>query len=230
MDRAALVQKIAWQLQPSWHFRGAVDAAEWTVKDTVKSLQTLLLADDGAFLQQTLSLAAQRTVDLDTLDQLVITLFQEGAVQRVWRAQSALSDGLTYMFGIITARAPGTSHTVTQHDCRYLKQLHARQPQYCVQPYVDGTRAQSIAAFSVEWLDSYKELVFEVVRDGGVFFVNAAGHHRAFSAGMSRRIWRRMIAMLWSYTGLSGVNIQAGDFVGRFQDHPPDHPEDMTST
>lgn len=219
MNRAALAQKIAWQLQPSWHFRGAADTAEWSVKDTVKALQTLLLANRGAFLQHTLSLAARRPVALETLEQLVITLFQEGAVQRVWRAQATLSDGTLYMFGLIVARAPGTSHAVTQRDFRYLKQLYARQPQYCVQPYVDGTRTEDMAAFSVEWLASHRELVFEIVRDGGVFFVNATGHHHAFSPSMSRRIWRRIITILWSYPNLSGVNIQAGDFVGRFQDH-----------
>lgn len=208
---------MAWQLQPSWHFSGAADTNEWSVKDTVKALQMLLLADRGAFLQQTLSLAAQRPVDLATLEQLVITLFQEGAVQRVWRAQGTLSDGTRCVFGIIAARAPGTSHAVTQRDFRYLQQLHARQPQYCVQPYVDGTLAAGIAAFSVQWLESHKELVFEIVRDGGVFFVNATGHHRVFSPGMSRRIWRRIIAILWSYPSLSEVNIQAGDFVGQFQ-------------
>jgi hypothetical protein len=58
--------------------------------------------------------------------------------------------------------------------------------------------------------------VFEVARDGGVFFVNAAGRHHAFSPDMSRRIWRRIIAILWAYPSLIGVNIQAGDFVGCF--------------
>ncbi|PON17049.1 hypothetical protein C2W62_15275 [Candidatus Entotheonella serta] len=225
MDRATLAQKIAWQLQPAWHFRGAADAAEWSVKDTVKALQTLLLADQGAFLQQTLSRAAQRPVPLENLEQLVMTLFQEGAVQRVWRAQSTLSDGTSYMFGIIAARAPGTCHAVTQRDFRYLQQLHERQPKYCVQPYVDGTQSEGIAAFSVEWLASHRELVFEIVHDGGVFFVNAAGHHHAFSPGMSRRIWRRIIAILWAYPELSGVNIQAGDFVGRFQPPTQDNPD-----
>src|SRR5687767_6407245 len=109
MDRVTLAQKMAWQLQPSWHFRGATKAAEWSVQDTVKALQTLLLTDGGAFLQQSLSFAAQRPVDLATLEQLVITLFQEGAVQRVWRAQGTWNDGTTYQFGIITARAPDTS-------------------------------------------------------------------------------------------------------------------------
>lgn len=224
MDRATLAQKMAWQLQPSWHFRRATEAAEWSVQDTVKALQTLLLADGGTFLQQTLSLAAQRPVDLTALEQLVITLFQEGSVQRVWRARGTLNDGTACQFGIIVARAPGTSHAVTQRDCRYLRQLHARQPQYCVQPYVDGTATASIPAFSVAWLASHKELVFEIVRDGGVFFVNATGHHRAFSPAMSRRIWRRIITILWSYSGLRGVNLQAGDFVGHFRDHAPDDP------
>jgi hypothetical protein len=222
MDRATLAQKIAWQLQPSWHFRGAAEAAEWSVKDTVKALQALLLADCGAFLQQTLSLAAQRPVDLETLAQLVITLFQEGTVQRVWRAQGTLSNGTRCVFGMIVARAPGASQAVTQRDFHYLQQLHARQPQYCVQPYVDSPAAAGLAAFSVQWLESHKELVFEIVRDGGVFFVNATGHHRAFSPDMSRRIWRRIIAILWSYPSLCGVNIQAGDFVGQFRDDAPD--------
>jgi len=227
MDRATLARKLVWQLQPSWHFRGAADTAEWSVEDTVKALQTLLLADRGAFLQQTLSLAAQWPVHLESLEQLRIALFQEGAVQRVWRAHGTLSDGTTCAFGIIVARAPGLSHAVTQRDFRYLQQLHARQPQYCVQPYVNGTLTQDIAAFSVEWLESYKELVFEIARDGGVFFVNATGHHRAFSPGMSRRIWRHIIKVLWAYPDLRGVNIQAGDFVGMFQDGTPDDSGDF---
>lgn len=220
MDRASLAQKIAWQVQPSWHFRGGHDQAEWSVKQTVKALQTLLLADHAAFLQQTLDQAAQRPVDLEALDELAITLFQEGAVQRVWRAQATLTDGTVWPFGVIVARDSGTSQAITQREFGHLQALHARQPQYCVKPYVNGACTDSMAAFSVEWLDAHKELVFEIVRDGGVFFVNAAGHHRAFSPVMSRRIWRRMIAILWSYCGLGRVNIQAGDFVGHFPDDP----------
>lgn len=175
MDRASLTQKIAWHLQPLWHFRGANHKAEWSVKQTVKALQTLLLADDGAFLQQTLSQAAQQPVGLEMLEQLVITLFQEGAVQRVWRAQATFADGATGSFGIIAARASGTSQAITQREFDHLQQLHTRQPQHCVKPYVNGASMDnggasgSIAAFSVEWLDTHKELVFEIVRDGGVF-------------------------------------------------------------
>lgn len=222
MDRASLTEKIAWQLQPSWHFRGANHETEWSVKQTVKALQTLLLTNGGAFLQQTLSQAAQQSVDLNELEQLIITLFQEGAVQRVWRAQATLVDGTIWPFGIIVARSSDTSHAITQREFGHLQQLYSRQPQYCVKPYVQGDATDGMAAFSVEWLETHKELVFEIVRDGGVFFVNAAGHHRAFSPTMSRRIWRRMIRMLWAYPGLGGVNIQAGDFVGQFQDHMSD--------
>ena len=222
MDRATLAQKISWQLQPAWRFRGAAPAAEWSVTDTVKALQTLLLADSGAFLQRTLSLAAQQPVSLERLDQLLITLFQEGAAQRVWRAQATLSNGATHPFGLISARAPGVSQAVTQRDFRHLQQLHALQPQYCAQPYAESAPTADMAAFSVQWLETYKELVFEIARDGGVFFVNAAGHHHVFSPDMSRRIWRRIIAILWAYPGLSGVNIQAGDFVGHFWHQAPE--------
>ena len=227
MDRATLAQKITWRLQPAWRFRGAAPAAEWSVTDTVKALQTLLLADGGAFLQQTLSLAAQQPVRLQRLDQLRIALFQEGAAQRVWRAQAILSDGATHLFGLISARAPGASHAATQRDFRHLQQLHARGPQYCAQPYITSATAADMAAFSVQWLESYKELVFEIARDGGVFFVNAAGQHHAFSPAMSRLIWRRIIAILWAYPGLHGVNIQAGDFVGRFPQSALDDSNDF---
>jgi hypothetical protein len=57
--------------------------------------------------------------------------------------------------------------------------------------------------------------VFEIARDGGVFLVNAVGSHHAFSPHMSRWIWRQIMTILWYYPGLQGVNIQAGDFVGR---------------
>ncbi|GIX46319.1 MAG: hypothetical protein KatS3mg131_0530 [Candidatus Tectimicrobiota bacterium] len=67
----------------------------------------------------------------------------------------------------------------------------------------------------MEWLEDYKELVFEAACDGGVFLVNAHGAHRRFSPQASRRIWRQIVEVLWWYPELRGVNIQAGDFVGR---------------
>jgi hypothetical protein len=48
-----------------------------------------------------------------------------------------------------------------------------------------------------------------------VFLINAHGAHRHFSPQASRHIWRRLIESLWWYPRLRGVNIQAGDFVGR---------------
>ena len=43
------------------------------------------------------------------------------------------------------------------------------------QPYAESAPTADMAAFSVQWLGAYKELVFEIARAGGVFFVNAAG-------------------------------------------------------
>ena len=77
--------------------------------------------------------------------------------------------------------------------------------------------AGGVAAYTVEWLEDYKELVFEITLDGGVFLINAHGAHRRFSPQASRQIWRRLIEILWWYPQLRGVNIQAGDFVGRVQ-------------
>jgi hypothetical protein len=151
------------------------------------------------------------------LDRLDIALYQEGMDQRVWRAQATLMDGTTPRFGIIVARAPGTSSRLTQDDFTHLQTLYAQQPRYCVTPYVGGTApvAGGVAAYTVEWLEDYKELVFEIALDGGVFLVNAHGAHRRFSPQASRHIWRRLIESLWWYPRLRGVNIQAGDFVGR---------------
>jgi hypothetical protein len=84
---------------------------------------------------------------------------------------------------------------------------------------MQGYLAGGIAAYTVEWLDQHKELVFEITRDGGVFLVNAAGSHHAFSPHMSRQIWRQIMTILWYYPGLQGVNIQAGDFVGRLSNN-----------
>jgi hypothetical protein len=128
-------------------------------------------------------------------------------------------DGTTQCFGIIVARAPGASSLLTQRDFSHLQTLHAQQARYCVTPYVCGTApvAGGVAAYTVEWLEDYKELVFEITLDGGVFLINAHGAHRRFSPQASRQIWRRLIEILWWYPQLRGVNIQAGDFVGRVQ-------------
>jgi hypothetical protein len=221
MDRAALRSKIFWGMQERWHLRHHPTPHDLSVTDTVKGLQALLLADQAALLTQTLQCALARPVTVSALERLDIVLFQEGLDQRVWRAQATLQDGTWRPFGLIAARTPEASSRLTQQDFRNLQILHARQPQYCVAPYVCGTMplAGGVAAYSVEWLDDYKELVFEMTRHGGSFLVNTPGAQRVFSLQESRQIWRRMVEILWWYPGLRRLNIQAGDFVGRLQDN-----------
>jgi hypothetical protein len=216
MPRATLLARIFWGFKTTWHLRRQPAPHELSVQDTVKGLQTLLLAEQGAMLAATLEQAFGRPVALDELDRLDISLYQEGADQRVWRAQATLAEGIWCPFGIIVARAPTASNALTQRDFHNLQVLHARQQRYCVQPYVCGTMpvAGGVTAYTVEWLDQHKELVFEITRRGGVFLVNARGAHRLLSPKESRQIWRRLVAILWWYAGLRQVNIQAGDFVG----------------
>lgn len=217
MDRQALLSKIYWYPQPRWHMRHRPDAQTLSLQETVRGLQALLLAERGAMLQQTLQRAAARPVPLTTLHRLDIALYQEGLDQRVWRAQATLLNGTVLLFGIIVARAPGASSTLTQRDFTHLSALHRQQARYCATPYVCGTApvAGGVAAYTVEWLEAYKELVFEITLDGGVFLSNAHGAHRRFSPQESRQIWRRIVEILWWYPTLRAVNVQAGDFVGR---------------
>ena len=222
MDRKVLLQKIFWNLQQPWHFRRQPNPADLSINATVKGLQTLLLAEQGVMLSQTLQAVWGHRVDLEDLQQLVMTLYQEGADQRVWRAHSTLTDGDQRLFGLIVARAPGPSSDLTQRDFSNLQYLHSRQPRYCVTPYTQGYLSGGVTAYTVEWLDQHKELVFEIARNSGVFLINAAGSHRAFSPDLSRRIWRRIMTILWYYPGLQGVNIQAGDFVGRVSNDETD--------
>jgi hypothetical protein len=216
MDRATLAAKIVWNPQERWHLRHAPVAHELSVKETIIGLQHLLLKDHGAMLAHTLQQVFARPVLWETLERLDISLYQEGTGQRVWRAQVTLGDGMMQLFGIIVARAPGASSTMTQRDFHHLQTLHTRQGGYCVQPYVCGTMAVAggVTAYTVAWLEYYKELVFEITRDGGVFLVNAHGAHRYFSPQESRHIWRRLVEMLWWYPDLRQVNVQAGDVVG----------------
>jgi hypothetical protein len=217
MERATLRTKIYWNLQTSWHLHRRPAPDEPSIKETVKGLQTLLLDPQGAMLERTLCQVFAQPSVFPVLSRLDIALYQEGAEQRVWRAQATLEDGTTRAFGIIVARAPGASSVLTQRDFGHLHALHARQERYCVRPYVCGMLplAGGLAAYTMEWLDEYKELVFEIAYDAGVFLVNAHGAHRRFSPQESRQIWRRIGEILWWYPDLRRVNIQAGDFVGR---------------
>ena len=217
MERAVLLSKIYWHCQENWHLRRHPAPDELSVKETVKGLQNLWLDASGAMLERTLCQAFARPIALPMLSRLEIVLYQEGAEQRVWRAQATLEDGTIRPFGVIVARAPGASSLLTQGDFGHLQALHTRQARYCVAPYVCGIlpMAGGVAAYTVEWLDQHKELVFEIAYDGGVFLVNAQGAHRRFSAQESRQIWRRLVEILWWYPGLRRVNVQAGDFVGR---------------
>jgi hypothetical protein len=221
MERAVLLSKIYWSLQANWHLRHRPATHELSVKETVQGLQHLLLDAQGAMLERTLGRVFVRSIPLHALNRLEIALYQEGTEQRVWRAQATLADGTIRPFGLIVARAPGTNSLLTQRDFGNLQALHAHQERYCVAPYVCGTMpvADGVAAYTVEWLDQHKELVFEIVHDGGVFLVNAHGAHRHFSPQESRQIWRRLVEILWWYPGLRRVNVQAGDFVGRVGDN-----------
>jgi hypothetical protein len=201
--------------------RQSPEAPALALPETVHGLQRALLAEQGALLQRTLQHACGHTVPLTALAHLDITLYQEGRDQRVWHAQATLADGTTSNFGIIVARAPGTSHEVTQRDFTHLQLLQRQHPGLSVVPYVAGQApvAGGVAFYTVEWLDDYKELVFEMSLDAGVFLVNAHGAHHRFSALESRHIWRRIVEIWCWYPQLRDVNIQAGDFVGQLQDN-----------
>ena len=216
MDRATLAAKMVWNLQERWHLRHTPAPHEISVKDTVRGLQQLLLKNQGTLLAHTLQQAFTRPVPWEALARLEISLYQEGTDQRVWRALATLTDGTVQPFGIIVARAPGASSALTARDFHHLHTLATRQPRYCVRPYACGSMAIAggMQAYTVEWLERHKELVFEITQEGGVFLVNAPGAHRYFSPQESRQIWRRMGEILWWYPDLRRVNIQAGDFVG----------------
>jgi hypothetical protein len=214
MERATLAAKLFWNLQEPWDFRHTPGAHEISVRETIKSLQHLLLRAQGALLASTLQHVFARPVAWETLARLEIALYQEGVDQRVWRAQATLTDGAVQSFGIIVARAAGASSILTRHDFQHLHRLHTRHPRYCVQPYACDTVDGGVTAYTVEWLADYKELVFEVSRAGGVFVVNAPGAHRVCTADESRQLWRRLVEICWWYPELRRLNIQAGDMVG----------------
>ena len=241
MDNRQLPAKMFWHLQKNWHLRHQPGVQEVSLPDTVKGLQALLLEDAAAVLSETLRRVFSRPVSIAELSRLDIAYFQEGREQRVWRARASLQDGSSGTFGLIIARSAGAGHDVTQRDFGHLQRLFALQPRYCVQPYVQGTApvAGGLAAYTVEWCESHKELVFEVSRDGGTFLVNrpdgfrvrpgmtAGAAHRHFSPQASRSVWRRVADVLCWYPGLRGVNVQAGDFIGRVE---PDGRVDLKLT
>jgi hypothetical protein len=75
--------------------------------------------------------------------------------------------------------------------------------------------AAGLAVYTVEWCEGHRELVFEVSREGGTFLTNNPEAHRHFSPRASRGVWRRVVEVLCWYPELRGVNVQAGDFIGR---------------
>ena len=241
MDNSQLPAKMFWHLQKNWHLRHQSGAPAVSLAGTVKGLQALLLDDAAAVLSDTLRQVFSRPVSLSDLHRLDIAYFQEGREQRVWRARTRLQDGTVGTFGLIISRSAGASQDVTQRDFVNLQRLFALQPRYVVQPYVQGTApvAGGLAAYTVEWCEAHKELVFEVSHDGGTFLINRPAGFRVepgttvgmvrrhFSPQASRGVWRRVAEVLCWYPGLRGVNVQAGDFIGRVE---PDGRVDLKLT
>ena len=217
MGNSHLREKLFWHLRKNWHLRHQPDDHEVSLAQTVKGLQALLLDEAGAVLADTLRQVFTRPVACADLRRLDIAFFQEGREQRVWRAQATLQDGEAGMFGLIVARSVGLGHDVTQRDFGHLSRLFAIQPRHCVRPYAQGAApvAGGLAAYTVEWCGEHRELVFEVSREGGTFLTNNPEAHRHFSPQASRGVWRRVAEVLCWYPGLRGVNVQAGDFIGR---------------
>ena len=225
MADGGLREKLFWGLRKSWHLRHRPDDGEVSLAETVKGLQAMLLDEAGALLADTLRQVFGRPVAWDALRRLDVAFFQEGREQRVWRAQATLETGATGTFGLIVARSAGRSSDVTQRDFGHLARLFALQPRHCVRPYAQGRAraAGGLAAHTVEWCGEHRELVFEVSREGGTFLTNSPEARRHFSPEASRGVWRRVAEVLCWYPGLRGVNIQAGDFIGR--DGPDGRPD-----
>ena len=217
MADSRLQEKLFWHLQKNWHLRHRPDGQEVSLSQTVKGLQALLLDERAAVLSDTLRQVFSRPVEGSELRRLDVAFFQEGREQRVWRSRATLQDGKCGMFGLIIARSAGLGHEVTQRDFGHLSRLFAIRPEHCVRPYAQGTApvAGGLAAYTVEWCDGHEELVFEVSREGGTFLTNSPGAHQHFDPQASRGVWRRVAEVLCWYPELRGVNVQAGDFIGR---------------
>lgn len=217
MGDSRLQEKLFWHLRKNWHLRHQPDNQEVSLAQTVKGLQALLLDDAGAILWDTLRQVFSRQVEHAELHRLDVAFFQEGREQRVWRAQTTLENGEVGVFGLIIARSAGHGNDVTQRDFGHLSRLFAIRPNHCVFPFAQGAApvAGGLSAYTVEWCEEHKELVFEVSRDGGTFLTNSPEAHRHFSPRASRGVWRRVAEVLCWYPELRGVNIQAGDFIGR---------------
>ena len=217
MGDGRLREKLFWHLRKNWHLRHQPDDQEVSLAQTVKGLQALLLDDAGTVLSDTLRQVLSLPVEHAELCRLDVAFFQEGREQRVWRARATLENGRVGTFGLIIARSAGLGNDVTQRDFGHLSRLFTIQPRYCVRPYVQGAApvAAGLAAYTVEWCEGHRELVFEVSRDGGTFLTNNPEAHRHFSPRASRGVWRRVAEVLCWYPELRGVNVQAGDFIGR---------------
>ena len=217
MDDSRLKEKLFWHLRKNWHLRHQPDDQEVSLAQTVKGLQALLLDDAGAILWDTLRQVFSRPVEYAELRRLDVAFFQEGREQRIWRAQATLENGDAGLFGLIIARSAGHGNDVTQRDFGHLSRLFAIRPCHCVRPFVQGAApvAGGLAAYTVEWCEGHKELVFEISRDGGTFLINRPEAHRHFSPRASRDVWRRIAQVMCWYPDLQGVNVQAGDFIGR---------------
>ena len=217
MGNSPLRDKLFWHLRKNWHLRHQPDDGEVSLAQTVRGLQALLLDGEGTVLPDTLCQVFSRPVEYAELNRLDVAFFQEGREQRVWRAQATLEGGKTATFGLIVARSAGHGNDVTRRDFGHLSRLFAIQPRYCVRPYAQGMApvAGGLAAYAVEWCGEHRELVFEVSREGGAFLTNSPEAHRHFNPQASRGVWRRIAEVLCWYPELRGVNIQAGDFIGR---------------
>lgn len=160
------------------------------------------------------------------VNSLVFELFQEGKFQLIFRLRAGNVKRRHHQFAFVVAKRGGDFSTVAQGEHAILTQLHARAPEYVVQPFGGGNiflpdrhnrpeHGRDIYAYLTQWLSEYHEL--GVDKDLQLI-VNIVPRHKC-TVDQTERIKGQIVeVVLRTYDAKKGEcmempQVASGDFV-----------------
>lgn len=214
--------RIRWEkLRPAYDFWGKEIKRFYQLETLANATEKRILSFDPFIVP-----SIQEVLGPSPITALTFELFQEGALQLIFRVRAANAKGKRGTFGFVAAKNAEELSAVAKKEHGNLLMLHERAPKHVVRPLKGGSlylpdrhrrkdQGREVYAYVTQWLHGFHEL--GIARDHQ-FFVNI-GTPQRFSRVHTGLIQQRIIEVIVRTYDAQRRNcmampeIASGDFV-----------------